>query len=716
MKRKNKNRNYRVNLSQQHTTKLVQLRAPVSITASAEGEGGPKAFAATAYSGGLVPGYTSSPPMPHPYVIDLSGMSNSRNVIANLDHEAHQRVGHLTAIENDKKQLHVEGLLSAATPYRDEVANSTKDGMPWEVSIEGNLSSRVKLSAGDEAIVNGQAVRGPAFIFRKSQFTGIAFVSQGADDGNNVTIAASTAGEQKMLTEFEKYVVRCGADPEAINDDQRKELQKSYEAVLELEKKPKSHAQTSFNQRAEEIRMEQERCDKIADMALGFMRGRPIHIQEKIQELADAAIESKTEPNDFELTVHRGLLVGSGDLRNISGRNSDMNDPVMLEAAICMSAGMPEPSLLKNFSQDTLNAVDRSELRHFSLQQFLLRVAHSNGYRTSMGQRIHNGNLREILEYCFPPAMARTRLSGFSAVDLPNILGNVANKEILSGYMEEDTTWMEIADVKSVNNFHAVTSYRMLDNLEYEELGPTGQIKHGTLGEESYTRQAKTYAKMLGLTRNDIINDDLGAFDDIRTRLGRGAAKKFNDIFWAAFMNNATFFTTALTNYIEGANTPLDINGTGLQLGITAYRQMTTPSADGSKRIGVSAGSPRKLLVPPQLEFIAQRLFQSTTVNTGGSSSNDTVGNANIHAGRYRPIVQDRLSDSSFTGNSATAWYLFGDMMNPMVVSFLFGNRTPTVESSEADFDQLGILFRGYHDFGCDKAEYLAGIKSKGAS
>jgi hypothetical protein len=33
---------------------------------------------------------------------------------------------------------------------------------------------------------------------------------------------------------------------------------------------------------------------------------------------------------------------------------------------------------------------------------------------------------------------------------------------------------------------------------------------------------------------------------------------------------------------------------------------------------------------------------------------------------------------------------------------------------AEADFNQLGVQFRGYHDFGVDFAEWLAGIKAKG--
>ena len=95
------------------------------------------------------------------------------------------------------------------------------------------------------------------------------------------------------------------------------------------------------------------------------------------------------------------------------------------------------------------------------------------------------------------------------------------------------------------------------------------------------------------------------------------------------------------------------------------------------------------------------------------------TSDVNIHAGKYRPVIVPWLSDSAFTGNSATAWYLFrspNSSMAPVVVSFLDGVQTPTVESSDADFDQLGINFRGYHDFGVDQFETLAGIKSKGAA
>jgi len=698
---------YRAKLTA-HTAQLIATTSPVEIKCELGEDGqpkGPPTFSGLGYSGGMVPGYTATPKLPYPYVIDLAGTKNARHQHANLDHKGAQRVGHLTKVDNDGKQLAVEGLLSAATAHRDEVANSARDGMPWEVSIECNLGGSQLVPKGKSATVNGQTFQGPFFRMTKNTFTGLAFVSHGADDGNAVKVAASTAGEKNM-DPFQQFVAACGLDFDAITDEQKATLHEAFEAKGKLAKGGNGDTIVkSFEDVVAENRAKLARQQKIQAMAGDAMKAHPLSI-DQIEHMAKLAMEADTDPERFELELLRNTRTQSGRFQT---RSRIERDPQMIECALSMSSGLP--NIEKYYPEEVLNAVDRAGMKHFSLQGLLIQVASENGYVCRAGERIHNGNVREILEYCFPPVHAR--LTGFSTFSLPGILGNVANKEILAGYMEQDTTWTEIATVKSVSNFHAHTSYRLLDNLEYDEIGPTGEIHHGVISEESYTRQAKTYAKMLGITRTDIINDDLSAFDDIRERLGRGAAKKFNNVFWAAFINNSSFFTVALTNFLEGATTTLLTDGVGLQLGVTAYRQMRSPAADGSKRMGASMGAPRILLVPPQLEFAARRFYQSMNLQSGVTTS---MPDANIFAGLYRPVVQDRLSDSSFTGYSTTAWYLFGDSLKPMVVSFLNGQRTPTVESADADFNQLGIQFRGVHDFGCDKSEYMAGLKVKGAA
>ncbi len=399
-----------------------------------------------------------------------------------------------------------------------------------------------------------------------------------------------------------------------------------------------------------------------------------------------------------------------------------MNDA--LEAGIQMSLGRRD--LEKVYKPDVLEAAHRN-FRRVGLQQVLMTAATANGYQASPGERIGSGNIRQVLKFAFDGSGDRM-VSGSSTISMSGILGAVANKEILAGYEEEDNTWREIAQVEPVSNFQTHTSYRMLDDMEYEEIGPDGKIKHATAGQESYERQAKTYAKMFALTRTNIINDDLGAFNDLRTRIGRGSSKKFNKVFWTEYMSNAsTFWTTARTNYIEGSTTNLGSDGVGLGLGVLAFRKMTSPggtapgSADGSKRVNASTqnpvgsnpgGRPEILLIPPELEGIAEALYKNMNLGTVASSS------ANIHANKYRPVVAWQLSNSSYTGYSTTAWFLLNNpaYLSAVVVSFLDGMQAPTVEQADADFDELGVQFRGYHDFGVDQAEYLAGVKSKGAA
>jgi phage major head subunit gpT-like protein len=664
-------------------------------------------FAATAYSGGVVPAYTVQPPLDAPLILDLSGMSKARNVVVNLDHNQKQRVGHATDVVNDTKTLSVTGNLSAATIYRDDVAMSAANGFPWEVSLEAELRNIRKLAEGKSEIINGQSVTGPLYIARKSQLTGLAFVSQGADEGNSVSIAASAAGDIQM-DEFSKWLIANEFDPETITDRQKVILQAQYQSTQKAPTKV-SASDGDMSGVAQSMRMENTRKEAIRKISMEYMKTYP-HLIDQIEDMGRKATDEGMSEKDYELEILRATRT-QGTMFTIGRKKAP--DSKVFEAALCMAASLP--NIEKHYSEEVLDNVDKAGMRHYGIKQLLIHAACSQGYSCRPGETVTQGNLREVLEYAFPRGPRRMEAAG-STISLPGILANVASKELLAGYEQSDQTWREISTIKSVPDFKTMTSYRLTDAMEYELLPKGGEIKHGTLSEESYTRAAKTYAKMLGLDRQDIINDDLSAFDDLRMRLGAGAATKFNNIFWAEFLDNSTFFTAARVNYISGSTTNLGIDGVGLALGVAAFDALKSTAVAGEgKRIG---GRPEILLVPPELDAMAQRFYKSELVNTGGSSSVNSVPNANIYAGLYRPIKCPWLSDSTFTGYSTTAWYLLRSprILPAMVVSYLNGQQTPTIESSDADFNTLGIQFRGYHDFGCNKAEYLCGVMSKGAS
>lgn len=671
----------------------LRFLGPVDLSleaAAADGAEQPAAVRIDAYNGGLmtVAGFG-------PVVIDVDGIESQERVPLLADHEnrINAVLGSGTPSRRDGR-LSLEGTLSRTNDLALRVIDLHREGVPLQASVGAEPLETQRIAKGKQAVVNGRTIRaeGAGFLLvRRSRLKHVAIVPNGADGSTSVNIAAQAASQPKEFDmEFTEWLEAQGFSPDAISEQQQASLQAMYDAA---QKPAPTAAATEIDSSAAVAELRAELAAETS--RVGAVRkicgGRHSDIEAKaVKEGWDATrteLEVMREERPKAPAVHAG-----GDNGLVAGD--------VIEAALCGTLNTPGRE--KVFSEQTLEAADK-KYRRLGLQELILMAAHSGGY--SGRATISRETLPEIFRAAFTPLNA-----AFSTLSLPGIFSNVANKELLAGFMEEDQTWREISISRTVSDFKTVTSYRLLDDMEYEELAPDGEIKHGGLSEESYTRQARTYAKMFSLTRTAIINDDLGAFEDLRVRLGAGAARKFNNVFWSRFIKNSTFFTSGRSNYITGADTALDLDGVGLQNGILAFRKLKSP--DG-KRLG---GVPTILLVPPELQFVAQRLFQSTTVNTGGSSTKDAVPNENIHAGKYRPVVVDWLSDTAFTGNSAKAWYLLRSpsVLAPIVVSFLDGIQTPTVDMAEADFNQLGVQFRGYHDFGVDFAEWLAGVKAKG--
>ncbi len=96
---------------------------------------------------------------------------------------------------------------------------------------------------------------------------------------------------------------------------------------------------------------------------------------------------------------------------------------------------------------------------------------------------------------------------------------------------------------------------------QYELVAPGGALKHGNLGNESYSNRADTYGLMMAVDRRDIINDDLGAITTVPRKLGRGSGLKINDVFWTVFLANSGFFTVGNKNFLSGTDTVLSIDG-----------------------------------------------------------------------------------------------------------------------------------------------------------
>ena len=215
---------------------------------------------------------------------------------------------------------------------------------------------------------------------------------------------------------------------------------------------------------------------------------------------------------------------------------------------------------------------------------------------------------------------------------------------------------------------------------------------------------------MFALTRQDIINDDLGAFDDLRNRLGMGAVLKMNKVFWTAWLaaaNAGTFWTSGRGNYQTGGATAL--GETALGTAVKLFRDMTGPD---NNLLGFE---PDRMLIPTDLEVTGRKLYVSQEMRDTTASTKTLT--SNIYQNRFRPVIVPELSNSNYTGYSPTGWWLLTDpaFLASAVMSFLNGQQSPTIESTDADFNTLGIQYRGYHDFGVSMSEWRPSVHSVGA-
>ena len=367
----------------------------------------------------------------------------------------------------------------------------------------------------------------------------------------------------------------------------------------------------------------------------------------------------------------------------------------VLEAACLLTAKFDGVERL--YPEQTLDLASRRFRGGIGLQELFLEAAWANGYT---GRTFRD--CKTVLQYAF----GRDIEASFSTVDISGILSNVANKFLLDGFFSVERTWRNVCAVRNVSDFKTVTSYRLIGKDQYELVAPGGEIKHGTLGNETYSNRADTYGLMLSIDRRDIINDDLGAITTVPRKLGRGSGLKINDVFWSVFLNNAAFFTTGNKNYLSGADTALSIDG--LTKAEIAF--MDQVDSDG-KPIGVM---PAILLVPTALSAIGSQLFKSMELRDNSSAAKYPV--TNPHAGKFRVEVSRYLANASYSGSSSKAWYLLADPKDlPVIeVAFLNGQESPTIETAEADFQVLGVQMRGYHDFGVALQDPRGGVKMKG--
>lgn len=282
--------------------------------------------------------------------------------------------------------------------------------------------------------------------------------------------------------------------------------------------------------------------------------------------------------------------------------------------------------------------------------------------------------------------------------DFPNIFQNALNKSLLARYELTMPTYRQLAVERPFADFRPHPQIRAGEFPQLQAVPETGELKHGSSADSGETVSITPYGVVFTISRQMLINDDLGAIDNILGSAGDTVLVFENNTFFAMFnsnpvlkTDNAAVFSTPHANI---AATPSAITVPSISDGRLSLRQMKSLTG---LLINVP---PRILLTGPVTETAADQILTQITPNIATS--------VNPFSGKLVPIT-----DSNITG---TAWYMLTEpsRVPNFIYGFLNGSSGPRTRTYEP-FGVQGIKISLEHDFGVGAIDYRGVYKNAGA-
>jgi hypothetical protein len=700
------------------TINAVATDGSVSFVAAADGdEQKQRRINMVAYTGGaLNVGFGV------PVYIDLAGLYISdKPTPLMLEHGRgiDAIFGQTDSVKIENGQVVASGPVLGVSDETARVVALADAGFAWQASIGVEIQSRQYVRRDETVKVNGKSVKGDALIVRRGSLREISVVSIGADQNASTLVASqsgdATKGQRRMNEKLKAWIEAKGLDVDDLDDGELATLKAQYKTELMAELKavgggePAKAANKTAGQ-IDEALADAHRCAALESMAMAAITENKHNVKtvERIRDIMVEAQNDGTSARDFEIKLLRASIP---DRVNVNVRNNETS-PSILTAAAMISGGIGDEDTAKECGAQNVEAAQRRFGREMGLQEIIMAAAELNGYRGR--GRVTVGNWRETWAY----ASGMVNAAGYSTVNLPNILGNVANKAMAK--IAAEPRWLApmIAGKANHSNFHAHTVCSMAANGTLESVGAGGELQSMNLSEETYTRQVGTRGAVLRLSRQDIINDNLGAFTTMAANMAR---KSYNAREKALFtLINASgagssHFTAARGNYVTGQTV-----GTKEDLAqmIKAFRLLTGPDGEPMNV------DPSIIICGPLYESAFGILLGTfpALVATGVGNAAKLSGATNIYAGKFggAPLVSPYIENVSAGGSTTSTYsYLLADpnVLPAYEIAYLNGVESPTVEyfGLDQDVDSLGVAWRIYWDFGVAAAEWRAGVKSAGS-
>ncbi|WP_366940826.1 prohead protease/major capsid protein fusion protein [uncultured Amaricoccus sp.] len=300
-------------------------------------------------------------------------------------------------------------------------------------------------------------------------------------------------------------------------------------------------------------------------------------------------------------------------------------------------------------------------------------------------------------------ALGRRAGAGYhSTSDFPSILANVANKTLRAAYESTPRTFTGWARRATIVDFKQVTRTQLGGAPDLQRVLESGEFSYGTIGEGKEVYALATYGRIVAITRQTLINDDLDAFTRIPSAFGAAAADLESDIVYSILTANAAMGDGVALFHATHANL-----GTAAVIGETslseAYRMFGQQKGLEDRLISIL---PRYIIVPPGKRSLEAR--KQITATTPANTQD-----VNTFAGRLEVIEEPRL----IPGSGQDPWFLAADpaRIDTVEYAYLEGQQGVTTET-RMGFEVDGLEIKARHDFASKAIDWRGLYKNAGAA
>ena len=290
-----------------------------------------------------------------------------------------------------------------------------------------------------------------------------------------------------------------------------------------------------------------------------------------------------------------------------------------------------------------------------------------------------------------------------STSDFPEILSAVTNKTLRQAYDAYPRTFVAFCRQVLATDFKAMNRVQIGEAPQLLKVNESGEFKRGTIAESKESYRIETYGRVVGITRQVLINDDLDAFTRIPAMYGTAIATLESDVVWAIVTANAAMADGVALFHATHKN----LAGTGAALSVTTVGDGRAAMAKqtGLDKKTVLNVRPSFLIVPAALELAAEQLIAQNLVP---AKTGDVVPQS---IRTLTPISEPRLDNAS-----ATAWYLAANpaQIDTIEYAYLEGQQGAYIETRNG-FDVDGVEIKCRLDFGAKAIDWRGLYKNAGA-